>query len=370
MRVCIDAVPLLVPSAGVKSYLYHWILSLRNVWGDQLKLFPFLEKLGALDHEHSVCGRWPTLVRLEYLHLLNLRANAIADWVGPKVDVFHATKLLYPPKKCRITATLHDATCWLLPEFHTAANVRADKQFAAKVLSRADGLVAVSQHTRSDAVNVMGLDPDRIEVIYPGVPDAYFQANSESAGAARQKLGLTRNYILSEGTIEPRKNLGRLLDAYASLPQSLREEFDLVVAGFPGWANEGLLKRIGSKPSGVRYLGYVPEPWVPGLFAGATVFAFPSLYEGFGLPLAQAMAVGVATITSHVSALPEVAGDAALLIDPLNTAELSSALAKLLTSSELRNKLGAAGRKRAEEFRWDRCACQTVKYFEKIAGRL
>jgi alpha-1,3-rhamnosyl/mannosyltransferase len=248
--------------------------------------------------------------------------------------------------------------------------VRADKQFAAKVLSRADGLVAVSQHTRSDAVNVMGLDPDRIEVIYPGVPDAYFQANSESAGAARQKLGLTRNYILSEGTIEPRKNLGRLLDAYASLPQSLREEFDLVVAGFPGWANEGLLKRIGSKPSGVRYLGYVPEPWVPGLFAGATVFAFPSLYEGFGLPLAQAMAVGVATITSHVSALPEVAGDAALLIDPLNTAELSSALAKLLTSSELRNKLGAAGRKRAEEFRWDRCACQTVKYFEKIAGRL
>lgn len=181
---------------------------------------------------------------------------------------------------------------------------------------------------------------------------------------------MTRNYILSEGTIEPRKNLGRLLDAYASLPQSLREEFDLVVAGFPGWANEGLLKRIGSKPPGVRYLGYVPEPCVPGLFAGATVFVFPSLYEGFGLPLVQAMAVGVATITSHVSALPEVAGDAAQLIDPLNTAELSGSIGKLLTHSELRNKLGAAGRKRTEHFRWDRCACQTVKYFEKIVGRL
>src|ERR1035438_9571003 len=141
MSVCIDAVPLLVPSAGVKSYLYHWILSLRNLCGSQLKLFPFLQKFGPLDHEHSVCGRGPTLARLAYLQLLNLRDNAVLDWVGPKVDVFHATKLLYPPKKCRLTATLHDATCWILPEMHTAANVKADKQFAANVLSRAGSLL-------------------------------------------------------------------------------------------------------------------------------------------------------------------------------------------------------------------------------------
>ena len=370
MRVCIDAVPLLVPSAGVKSYLYHWILSLRNLCGSQLKLFPFLRNFGPLDHEHSVCGPGPTLARLAYLQLLNLRENAVLDWVGPKVDVFHATKLLYPPKKCRLTATLHDATCWILPEMHTAANVKADKQFAANVLSRADGLIAVSRHTRADAIQVMGLNPDRIEVIYPGVADAYFQVDSESARSARQKFGLTRDYILFEGTIEPRKNLSRLLDAYASLPQSLREEFSLVIAGFPGWANEELLKRIASKPPGVRYLGYVPEPWVPGLFAGATVFAFPSLYEGFGLPLVQAMAAGVATITSHVSALPEVAGDAAELIDPLNTAELAAAVEKLLTSPGLRTKLSVSGRKRAEQYRWDRCALQTIEYFEKIAGRL
>lgn len=370
MRVCIDAVPLLVPSAGVKSYLYHWILSLRNLCGSQLKLFPFLRNFGPLDHEHSVCGPGPTLARLAYLQLLNLRENAVLDWVGPKVDVFHATKLLYPPKKCRLTATLHDATCWILPEMHTAANVKADKQFAANVLSRADGLIAVSRHTRADAIQVMGLNPDRIEVIYPGVADAYFQVDSESARSARQKFGLTRDYILFEGTIEPRKNLSRLLDAYASLPQSLREEFSLVIAGFPGWANEELLKRIASKPPGVRYLGYVPEPWVPGLFAGATVFAFPSLYEGFGLPLVQAMAAGVAAITSQVSALPEVAGDAAELIDPLNTAELAAALAKLLTSPGLRTKLSVSGRKRVEQYRWDRCALQTIQYFEKIAGRL
>lgn len=370
MRVCIDAVPLLVPSAGIKSYFYHWVLSLRDLCGSQLKLFPFLQKLGPLDHEHSVCGPGSALARLAYLRLLNLRANAVLDWVGPRVDVFHATKLLYPPKKCRLTATLHDATCWVLPEVHTAANVKADKQFLAKVLSRADGLIAISRHTRADAIQFMGLNPDRIAVIYPGVADAYFRADAESARSARQRFGLTRDYILFEGTIEPRKNLSRLLDAYASLPQSLREEFNLVVAGFPGWANEELLKRIASKPPGVRYLGYVPEAWVPGLFAGATVFAFPSLYEGFGLPMAQAMAAGVATVTSHVSALPEVAGDAAEFIDPLNTVELAAALAKLLTSPALRSKLSVAGRKRVEQYRWDGCASKTIQYFEEVTGLL
>ena len=345
--VCIDAVPLLVPSAGVKSYLYHWILNLQALIGSRLKLFPFLQRLGPLDHEQSVRGPVPTLTRLAYLRLLNFLENAASDRIFPEVDVFHATKLLYPPKKCRLTATLHDATCWVLPEVHTAANVKADRRFAAHVLSRADGLIAVSCHTRADAVRVMGLNPDRIEVIYPGVSDAYFQADSQSAQSARKKFGLTRDYILFEGTLEPRKNLNRLLDAYASLPASLKDEFQLVIAGLPGWANEELLSRIAAKPPGVRYLGYVPEPWMPGLFAGATVFAFPSLYEGFGLPLVQALAAGVATITSHISALPEVAGDAVEFIDPYSTSELAASLAKLLTSPGLRTHLSASGRKRA-----------------------
>ncbi len=361
--------PLLVASAGVKSYLYHWIAALRNIYGSQLKLFPFLDKLGPLDHEHSVCGPLITLAGLAYLHVLNHRDDAISDWVVCKADVFHATKLLYPPKKCRITATLHDATCWVLPEMHTPANVRADRFFLEKVLSRADGLIAVSNHTRIDAIKYMRLDPDRIEVIYPGAPDSYYCADSESARLAREKFGLSRDYILFEGTIEPRKNLSRLLDAYASLPRSLREEFDLVIAGLSGWASDDLVNRLASKPPGVRYLGYVPEPWVPGLFAGACVFAFPSLYEGFGFPLVQAMATGVATITSHVSALPEVAGEAAEFIDPLSTSELAAALAKLLTSPGLRTKLSVEGQRRAERFRWDRCAIQTAQYFEKVAGR-
>ena len=370
VSVCVDAVPLLVPSAGVKSYLYYWISSLQSVIGNRLTLFPFLSGLEPLNHRKSMCGYVGTQTRLAYLHYLNGRESARPDRLFSGTDIFHATKLLHPPKKRRITATLHDATCWVLPQVHTAANVSADKRFCAEVLQHADGLIAVSDHTRVDAIRSMRLNPDRIEVIYPGVPDAYFQSTSENAAAARRKFGLERDYILFVGTIEPRKNLDLLLDSYAALPASLKEEFELVIAGFPGWANEEQLSRLAANPPGVRYLGYVPEFWMPGLFAGATIFAFPSLYEGFGFPLAQALATGVPTITSHVSALPEVAGDAAEFIDPSSPAELANALFKLLTSPGLRARLANAGRKRAERYRWDRCAIQTIRYFERILGAL
>ena len=370
VSVCIDAVPLLVPSAGVKSYVYHWISSLRSLMGNRLTLFPFLGGLKPLNHRKSVCGYVGTQSRLAYLHYLNCGENTGSDRLFSKADIFHATKLLHPPKKCRLTATLHDATCWILPQVHTAANVSADKRFCTEVLQRADGLIAVSEHTRLDAVRFMRLDPDRIEVIHPGVPDTYFQANSENAAAARRKFGLKRDYILFAGTIEPRKNLSLLLDAYAALPASLKEEFELVIAGFPGWANEEQLSRLAASPAGLRYLGYVPEFWMPGLFAGATVFAFPSLYEGFGFPLVQALAAGVPTITSYVSALPEVAGNAAEFIDPSSPGELLDALFKLLTSPGLRARFANAGRKRAELFRWDRCALQTIRYFEKMLGAI
>ena len=370
VSVCVDAVPLLVPSAGVKNYFYYWVSSLRNQIGSRLTLFPFLSDLGPLNHQKSVCGYVPTQARLAYLHYLNRQEHLGLDRLFPRTDIFHATKLLHPPHRCRITGTLHDATCWLMPELHTAANVEADKQFFADILCRADGLIAVSHHTRRDAVEVMGLDPERIEVIYPGVAETYFQADGVAADAARRRFGLTRDYILFTGTIEPRKNLNRLLDAYASLAPSLKEEYELVVTGFPGWANEESLHRIAAHPPGVRYLGYVPEPWLPGLFAGATVFAFPSLYEGFGFPLAQALAAGVPAITSHVSALPEVAGDAAEFIDPSSTAELAGSLTKLLLSPELRSRLAISGRKRAEQYRWTRSAVQAIQYFEKVLGRL
>ena len=228
-----------------------------------------------------------------------LEAVPLLDFVIPKVDVFHASnQVRSPPRKTRLTATIYDMTCRLMPELHTADNIRADESLVKNVISRADGLIAISENSRQDAVRLLGLNPDRIQVIYPGVAGVYFDARATPA---------ERPYVLYIGAIEPRKNVDTLLDAWAD--SNLRRDFDLVIAGASGWSSEKTMARLASRPSGVRYLGYVPEDELPGLTAGAMAFVYPSLYEGFGLPVAQAMAAGVPVITSNASSLPEIAGE-------------------------------------------------------------
>src|SRR5215475_9649866 len=163
MRVTIDAVPLLVRSAGVKNYLYYWTQHLRQESRNvEIQLFPFLDDPHALDHEVSVANPLMTRARLGLLFLLNRFPNDIAGWLDPEIDVFHTCKLLNPPRHAKLTATIHDLTCWLLPETHSPANVAADKNFAERILKRADALIAVSEATRQDAIRILDLDPDKI----------------------------------------------------------------------------------------------------------------------------------------------------------------------------------------------------------------
>ncbi|HWC00284.1 MAG TPA: glycosyltransferase family 1 protein [Bryobacteraceae bacterium] len=372
MRVCIDAVPLEVRSAGVKNYLYHWITHLRRQAGDgSIGLFPPFGKPGALDHERSVFGRPATFFGLGSLYLANHTRLPVIDWLNGRADVFHATnQIRNPPRKSRLTATIHDMTAWLLPEMHTPGNRLADQRFGDRILRQADGLIAVSAHTKADAVRVLSLDPDRIEVIHSGVASSFFQITPAQAQATAARLGLQRAYILFVGTLEPRKNLDLLLDAYEQLPPGLREEFEMVIAGPTGWAESRTLARLEAGLPGVRRLGYVAEQDLPGLTAGASLFAYPSLYEGFGFPVAQAMACGVAVLTSATSSLPEIAGDGAMLVDPRSVAEVRDGLARLLLSPDLRSRLGACGRAVAERYRWESCAAQSLKFFDQITGRV
>ncbi len=360
MRIAIDCIPLLLRSAGVKTYVYNWFRSLSRAAGaDSIIGWPWVQLPDTYSHETSALSRPATLLRLAWLHALNYSGLPLADWAGPQVDVFHAShQLLNPPRKCRLTATLYDMTCWLVPETHAAANVRGARLFAERVMRRAAGLIAISHNSRQDAIRILGLNPDRIEVIYPGVADAFFEA------APVRPPG--KPYILFVGTIEPRKNVDRLLDAYRQMAPSLRAEFELVVAGPAGWGNPATLARLSMAAGGVRYLGYVPEEQLPALVAGASVFVYPSLYEGFGLPVAQAMAAGVPVVTSNVSSLPEVAGDAALLVDPQSPAEIRAAVEKILLSPDLAARLSAAGRQRARQYRWEHCAHRSLEFFRRL----
>jgi len=336
MRILIDATPLLLRSAGVKTYTYYWI---QNLWqqarNDRILTFPPLARLGSLDHERSIAG-----ARCTYLHLGRVfAANAapsipLLRWTMPKADVFHASnQIRFPPRGVKLTATIYDMTCRLMPELHTAANIQADAYLAKNVLARADRLIAISENSRQDAVRLLGLHPDRIEVIYPGVPEVYFGAQARPS---------EQPYVLCLGAIEPRKNVDTLLDAWSGF--RFRGDFDLVVAGASGWADE-----------------------LPGLVAGASAFVYPSLYEGFGFPVAQAMAAGVPVITSNTSCLPEVAGDAALLVDPRSAAEMQAAMERLLTSTALQQELRTAGLARAKrDYRWEICARKSLEFFRRV----
>ena len=359
MRVLIDATSLLLRSAGVKSYTWHWLRALQSLpSAGTFEAFPMLgDAAMALDHSKSVLGPIGTWARLGGVFATNVLGSAALDAWCRGYDVFHCSNMVrVPTTRARLTATVHDLTSFLMPELHTPGNIQADRYFAERILKRANRLIAVSENTRRDAIRVLGIDPGRIDVIHSGVDERFFTA---------RPLVRARPYVLFLGTIEPRKNLDALLDCWHQVPRGVRDGFDFLVAGPLGWKSEDTLTRLQQNMEHVRYLGYVPESDIPSLTAGAAAFAYVSLYEGFGFPVAQAMAAGVPVITSNTSCLPEIAGAGALLVDPKSPAEIGSALTRLLESVELRRKLGAEGAAHAARYRWSECARASFEFFER-----
>ena len=365
MKVLIDTYPLLVRSAGVKNYLYHWVAALRRTAPvGAIGTLPATGNGAELNHDRSAAGAWATYKNLAALAIANHTSLPLLDRLAGKADIFHVSSLVRnPPRRPLLTATLHDLTTWTMPELHLAANRRADNQLADN-LRRAHGIITVSEATRQDAIRLLHLPPEKMVTIHSGVAGAFFDVPAVSVVEVRARYRLERPFILFVGTIEPRKNVSGLVNAYRALPASLKEEFELVVAGPMGWVDAATAELVRS----VRYVGYVPERDIAALTAAAAVFAYPSLYEGFGFPVAQAMAAGVPVITSNISALPEIAGGAAELVDPRSQTELREALQRLLLDAGLRAAMSRRGRVRAEDFRWEACAAKSWRFFQEVAG--
>lgn len=359
MRLVVDATSLLLHSAGVKNYTFHWLNALRaTARNHRADGFPFLKELGTLNHDGSNIGKLATLPRLAFLYSMNRFGFPSASWDVSGADLFHCSnQVRRPPLNVPLTATIHDLTCWLMPDLHKRENVAADLTFSEQIWKRARGLIAVSESTRQDAIKVLDIDPDRIRTIHSGVGRAYFDA---------KPAFWDRPYLLFVGTIEPRKNINLLLDAFSAVRQDLKRSVDLVLAGPIGWKSQDVMGRLAEGVRGVRHIGYVPEEKLPGLVAGAMAFVYPSLYEGFGFPVAQAMAARVPVITANNSSLPEIAGEGALYVDAKSRSELTSALERIIEDAELRSKLADAGRARADRFRWEVCARECWRFFEEL----
>jgi alpha-1,3-rhamnosyl/mannosyltransferase len=227
-------------------------------------------------------------------------------------------------------------------------------------LRRADAMLCISEATRKDLERIFPFASGRTHVT-PLAADSSFASTTATPGHP----SLQKPYVLAVGTLEPRKNLERLLDAWLSLDSTLRAKFDLALVGGRGWDDEAIVNKAES--AGARVLGKVTDLELVALYAGATAFAYPSLYEGFGLPPLEAMAAGAPVLTSTLSSMPEVVGDAARLVDPYDVDGIRDGLSEILTDPGLRDMLKDRGRRRAAEFTWERTAGDTLSVLRSIA---
>jgi glycosyltransferase involved in cell wall biosynthesis len=285
----------------------------------------------------------------------NARRRLILEPFSPRgADLFHGLNQRLPRIHMRRSvATFHDLFVmsgeYSTPEFRERFTLQA-----RDAAERADAIIAVSEFTRGQVISLLGVEPSRVHVVHHGIRRLDFPA------VERQ------NVILNVGAIQTRKNIARLVEAFETVDPS----WQLVLAGTYGYGIENILPRIDSSPAHERILtpGYVSPEDLSAWYAKASIFAFPSLDEGFGMPVLEAMAAGIPVVTSNRSALPEVAGDAAILVDPESTEELAQALRDLTQGEELRRSLAIRGTNRARLFTWEKAVAETWNVYRELLG--
>ncbi len=288
-----------------------------------------------------------------------------------RLDLLHSPDFIPPFRRnCRSVITVHDLAFLLYPHFLTKEAARYYGQIDQAV-RLTDHIIAVSESTRRDTVNLLGVPERKITVIHEAANPIYRQVNAvEARRHVADKYGLEDEYILFVSTIEPRKNLPGLLQSYRKLLDDYKRPEKLVLAGSPGWLSEEVQDTVDNLnlDDQVRFLGRIPSNHLVHLYNAARLLVHPSFYEGFGLPPLEAMTCGTPTIVSNVSALPEVVGDAAILVDPHDIDGLTVAMWRVLYDEDLRASLISKGLKRASKFSWKRAARETLDVYRQVVG--
>jgi glycosyltransferase involved in cell wall biosynthesis len=374
MRIAIDATSIPRKPAGAGVYAIELVRALagREDRRDGYAVFtrgPWFDQIVASLPNWRI-ERVSNESRLRRLAWEQFELPGLLNQFG--IDVLHSTHHSLPLRSAgvRRVVTIHDVTFFRIPQRYPPVR-RFYMQATTRLASRvADGIIVPSQAVRNDVARVLHVGEEKLHVVYEAPGPQYAPMHREGASAVARRYGLDLPYILSVGSLEPGKNRARLIRAL----HELRGEgvaHQLAVVGQPAWKHEheaSLVEQLGMERQ-VRFLGYVPEEDMPALYNAASIFAFPSLYEGFGLPVIEAMACGVPVLTSNVSATAEVAGDAALLVDPRSTAEIRDGLARLIADADLRETLARRGLARAEEFSWRRAAEETHAVYEQVATK-
>jgi len=290
--------------------------------------------------------------------------------IEKNIDVFHSTDYLVPKfKKTPVVATLNDAVMLMHPEWYYRSRLSALKNAIRKAnIQWADHVIAISESVKKEIIEFWRVKEEKISVVYDGIDAWWFEkASIEDKHAIREKYHLPENFILVVGTLQPRKNISRIIEAFLALPADIREHTPLVIVGKAGWSVDASLTAIAKLiASGTGYwLQYLPNDDVRTLFQAARLHLHPSLHEGFGFTILQAYASETPLITSNITAMPEIAGDAAMLVDPYSPEEIKQAILKIITSPALSQELIEKGKRRVKDFSWEKCARETLAVYGK-----
>lgn len=283
--------------------------------------------------------------------------------------IFHSPNYFLPPSVDRAIATFHDLSIFTWPECHPADRIAFMRKELLLSLRRAQRLVTISEFSRQEIASYFNYPLDKIDMAPLASSGQFYARSSAETADLMRRLGLKHgHYCLYTGTIEPRKNIGTLLDAYEKLPISLRAHYPLVLCGYSGWGSEAIHQRFerGEREGWIKYLGYMASQDLPLLFAGARAFLFPSLYEGFGLPVLEAMSSEVPVVCSNAASLPEVVGEAALVCEPLDVEGFTQAIQRAIEDTVWRSEAITAGLHQAGGFSWAHCADETLKAYKKL----
>jgi len=378
-KILIDGLALLSPFTGVAKYTYENAFRLARDNSDNYEWFydyGFHSK--NLIKSDTVQPGETRLKKLKQLIVSHPRIKACARDIlsllgriaSPRYDLYWQPN--YIPKKIKTrktVTTVHDFSFHVQPDWHPEERLHYYRKHFWHAASASDWIITGSHFTKQEIVEYMGYPEEKITVIYHAVDHTLYKVYEESELESTKKRWKLPDYFLFfVGSIEPRKNLKTLLQAYHQLPVDMKETYPLILAGFKGWENEEIMREIEKERAHIQYLGYVTDEEMAHLYNLATLFVYPSLYEGFGIPPLEAMACGTAVLSSHAASLPEACGDAALYVDPQSSRDIAEKIICLLQDAPERARLAERGIAHAEEFTWERAARAHMEVFQNLLG--
>jgi len=378
IKIGINARALQARPTGVAKYILNSILNLKTANGkndnDYMLFFgsdrPVPEAILNAGFKYDI----PKMsTHNQILKLLWAQAYLPFATRRHKLDLFHEYSLVSPAvKRCRTVLTVYDIAPLYLPDCYTYATRLYLKSLLPRSIRQADRIIAISKNSKDDLIRHFKVTPDKIEVVHAGVDETFRPIHDRCELERIKKIyNIRGDFILAVSLISPRKNLTRLIKAFKVLKDQKKTDGQLVIVGRKAWLYEEVFREAVSSglEKDIVFCGHIPDEHLVCMYSAASVFAYPSLYEGFGLPILEAMACGAPVVASNISSIPEVCGQAALLVDPYSIEELARALDSVINNPGLRQDLIRKGLEQASRFSWKKTSEDTLAVYEKAMSR-